>query len=95
VVRSDKEAKERDHHGRESDSGVTKHPLAAKGRDHFRDNAHAGKDRDVHGWMGIEPKEMSKEEWISTLRGVKKTEPKGSSAMARTGVTSTIRRDAA
>src|SRR5207248_3158951 len=70
----DKEAEDRDGYRGERDCGISKDPLSAETRDYFRHDTHTRQDHDVHGWMGIKPEEMLKQQRVTTFRRIEDTD---------------------
>ncbi len=98
VVGPDEEAEDGDGHRGKRDRRVAEDALAAEGRDHFADDAHAGQNHDVDGGVRVEPEQMLEEERVAALWPGRRRrcppcapEPRAPDVMARTGVPSTIR----
>ena len=97
VVGPDEEAEDRDGHRGEGDRRVAEDALAAEGRDHLADHAHAGQNHDVDGGVRVEPEQMLEKSGSPPLAGSKTPMPTvrsrttSTSVMARTGVPSTMR----
>ncbi len=67
VMRPDKEAEDRDRHRRERNRRIAEDALAAEGRNHFGDHAHAGQNHDVDGGMRVEPEQVLEQKRIAAL----------------------------
>ena len=65
VMSPNQEAENGDAHAGSGDEFVTEGAFAGEAGNHFANDAHAGKNHDVHGGVRIEPENVLKEDWIS------------------------------
>ena len=79
--------------------GVAEEPPAREARDDLGDDAHGRQDHDVDGRMAVEPEQVLEEQRIAAVGGVEDRQAEdalaaisSSSAMASTGVASTMTR---
>ena len=58
MVTPDQEPEQRDRNRAVGDHSVSENPFVAVDAHQLADDSHRGQNHDVHGWVGVEPKEV-------------------------------------